>query len=226
VACRRGKRRTAAAQRYAQQVFDHLLGTAQALQSRLWRPPTATAFIVTRPKAREVLAAPFGDRVAHHLLVPHLERHFEPRFIFDAWSNRKGKGIHGAVARLPQQWRWFGAQGPHWFADWAQPAQALPWLLLVQVGSALETHGHHARRLGAAWPLHGGQAIWRRGLGWGLAWPLHQRQRLFAMAHRLGWAGPWPGLPRKACCVTAAKRACCASCVGTPVCRTSRFQPL
>ena len=34
LACRRGKRRSASAQRHAQQVFDHLLGTAQALQSR------------------------------------------------------------------------------------------------------------------------------------------------------------------------------------------------
>ena len=100
LACRRGKRRSASAQRHAQQVFDHLLGTAQALQSRQWRPSAATCFIVTRPKAREILAAPFGDRVVHHLLVPRLERCFEPVFIFDAWSNRRGKGVHGAAQRL------------------------------------------------------------------------------------------------------------------------------
>ena len=508
LACRRGKRRSASAQRHAQQVFDHLLGTAQALQSRQWRPSAATCFIVTRPKAREILAAPFGDRVVHHLLVPHLERCFEPVFIFDAWSNRRGKGIHGAaqrlrgfmqaqtgngarpgfalqldianffnridrarlyalierrlracdgslkvgralvpalnanlpqtahcragmnarptreqadhllwltrrlltgnaahgahlcghadrfarlpqhkrlvnapagvglpignltsqffanvylneldqfvkhdlkcrhylryvddfvllapdvatlqawrtriaqflherlglalrdagsivpiaeggdflgylvrathlisrprvqgharealhdwqaswlrrvggawvldlpeaarqplaarvasyaahwrharhvrlwqrlrsrfvvlralfappdaagacaprwqpppaLARLPQQWGWLAAQGPHWFEDLVQPRQALPWLLLVQVGHALETHGHHARRLAAAWPGHGGQPIWRRGLGWGLAWPQARRARLFSAACRLGWAVAW-----------------------------------
>ncbi len=100
IACRRGKRRTASAQRYAVGVFDRLANTVDALASGMWKPSTAQAFVVTRPKAREVLAAAFGDRVVHHLLVPHLERQFEPAFIFDAWSNRVGKGIHAAVARL------------------------------------------------------------------------------------------------------------------------------
>lgn len=40
------------------------------------------------------------DRVVHHLLVPRLEALFEPVFIFDSYSNRKGKGTHGAVERL------------------------------------------------------------------------------------------------------------------------------
>ncbi len=99
-ACRTGKRRSASAQRYALNVFDLLLATVAALNTRQWKPSTATAFVVTRPKAREVLAAAFADRVVHHGLVPLLERQFEPVFIFDAWSNRQGKGIHGAVQRL------------------------------------------------------------------------------------------------------------------------------
>lgn len=100
IACRRGKRRSASAQRYATGVFDRLTDTVDALASGMWKPSAAQAFIVTRPKAREVLAAAFGDRVVHHLLTPYLERQFEPVFIFDAWSNRAGKGIHAAVARL------------------------------------------------------------------------------------------------------------------------------
>jgi len=100
IACRRGKRRSASAQRYAVGVFDRLTDTVDALAQGLWKPSTAQAFVVTRPKAREVLAAAFDDRVVHHLLTPRLERQFEPVFIFDAWSNRAGKGIHGAVARL------------------------------------------------------------------------------------------------------------------------------
>ena len=36
----------------------------------------------------------------HHWLVPQLERLYEPIFVHDAYSNRRGKGTHGAVERL------------------------------------------------------------------------------------------------------------------------------
>ena len=99
-ACRRRKRATRNAQRYEIGLLDHLVDTAHALAGRVWRPSRAVAFVVRRPKAREILAADFSDRVVHHLLVPHLERQFEPVFIHDCFSNRRGKGTHGAVERL------------------------------------------------------------------------------------------------------------------------------
>lgn len=99
-ACRRRKRATRNAQRYEIGLLDHLVDTAHALAGRIWRPSRAVAFVVRRPKAREILAADFSDRVVHHLLVPHLERQFEPVFIHDCFSNRRGKGTHGAVERL------------------------------------------------------------------------------------------------------------------------------
>ena len=100
IACRRGKRRSTSAQRYAIGLLDRLCDTVDAVASGIWKPSTAQAFVVTRPKAREVMAAAFGDRIVHHLLVPYLARQFEPVFIDDVWSNRVGKGIHGAAARL------------------------------------------------------------------------------------------------------------------------------
>lgn len=99
-ACRRRKRGTRNAQRYETYLLDRLVGTLHALNEHTWRPSRAIAFVVRKPKAREVLAADFSDRVVHHLLVPRLERHFEPVFIHDAYSNRKGKGTHAAVERL------------------------------------------------------------------------------------------------------------------------------
>ena len=99
-ACRRRKRATRNAQRYEMGLLDHVVDTAQALSGRFWRPSRAVAFVVRRPKAREILAADFADRVVHHLLVPRLERQFEPVFIHDCFSNRRGKGTHGAVDRL------------------------------------------------------------------------------------------------------------------------------
>lgn len=98
--CRRRKGATPQAQFYHVHLLDNLVETAQALEEGRWRPAPPVCFGVTRPKARELHAAPFGDRVVHHWLVPRLEVLFEPVFIHDVYSNRRGKGTHGASARL------------------------------------------------------------------------------------------------------------------------------
>jgi len=99
-ACRRGKRASHNTQRYEVNLLDHLVSTSEALQSRRWSPARSVSFICARPKAREIHAAEFADRVVHHLLVPKLEALYEPIFIHDSYSNRKGKGTHAAVERL------------------------------------------------------------------------------------------------------------------------------
>ena len=99
-ACRRGKRGTRKAQRYGIRLLDHLVDTSAALQTHAWHPSPATRFVTLHPKPREILAADFADRVVHHLLVPWLERLYEPVFIADSFANRKGRGTHAAVLRL------------------------------------------------------------------------------------------------------------------------------
>lgn len=99
-ACRRGKRSTRKAQWYELTLLDRLVNTTQLLQQRCWHPSPSIRFVVIHPKPREILAADFGDRVVHHLLVPWFERLYEPVFIFDSFANRKGKGSHAAVSRL------------------------------------------------------------------------------------------------------------------------------
>lgn len=81
-------------------MLDKLVDTAQALQQQTWRPSRAIRFAVRHPKPREILAAEFGDRVVHHLLVPWFERLYEPVFIHDSYANRKGRGSHAAVSRI------------------------------------------------------------------------------------------------------------------------------
>ena len=100
VQCRCRKRRTASAQRYEMQLLDNLFAIQQALNRRSYTPSTSIRFVVVRPKAREIYAADFADRVVHHWLVPRLERLYEPLFIHDVYSNRLGKGTHKAVQRL------------------------------------------------------------------------------------------------------------------------------
>lgn len=112
-ACRRRKRHTRDALRYEARLLDRLVDTAQVLQAGTWRPSHTLCFAVGRPKAREIHAAPFADRVVHHLLVPHLEALYEPLLIHDLYSNRRGRGTHAAVARLQCfMGRLAGAGGP------------------------------------------------------------------------------------------------------------------
>jgi len=99
-ACRKRKRGTRNAQRYEIHLLDRLVDTHTALEARTWLPGRSVCFVTTRPKAREIHAADFADRVVHHLLVPRLEALFEPVFIHDSYSNRVGKGTHAAVDRV------------------------------------------------------------------------------------------------------------------------------
>lgn len=80
--------------------LENLMALRDTLRYEEWWPTPAVCFITTRPKAREIHAPDFADRVVHHWLVPRLETLYEPVFIHDSYSNRKGKGTHAAVARL------------------------------------------------------------------------------------------------------------------------------
>lgn len=56
--------------------------------------------MVTKPKAREIFAADFRDRIVHHVLIDYLEPIWEPKFINQSYSCRKGKGAHRAIKDL------------------------------------------------------------------------------------------------------------------------------
>ncbi|PMQ04206.1 Group II intron-encoded protein LtrA [Dyella sp. AD56] len=82
--------------------MDRLIAIEADINAGRWSPAPATCFVATRPKAREIHAPDFGDRVVHHWLVPQLEAIYEPTFIHDSYANRKRKGSHAAVLRLRQ----------------------------------------------------------------------------------------------------------------------------
>jgi len=81
---------------------DGLLDLQRRINNGTWEPGKSACFVATRPKAREIHAPDFADRVVHHWLVPQLERLWEPSFTHDSYANRKGKGSHAAVRRLQQ----------------------------------------------------------------------------------------------------------------------------
>ena len=86
---------------WAERLFD----LQEQINTGTWQPLPTTCFVATRPKAREIHAPDFSDRVVHHWLIPQLEAVYEPRFVFDSYANRRGKGTHAAVNRLRDQVR-------------------------------------------------------------------------------------------------------------------------
>lgn len=80
--------------------MDGLLALQQQLREGIWRPKPTTCFVASAPKAREIHAPDFSDRIVHHWLVPQLETIYDRAFIFDSYSNRRGKGTHAALGRL------------------------------------------------------------------------------------------------------------------------------
>lgn len=73
---------------------------ALQLREQTYRHGNYTAFTVQDPKTRRIHKAAVRDRIVHQLLVDILEPVFEPRFIYDSFSCRHGKGTHAGVARL------------------------------------------------------------------------------------------------------------------------------
>jgi RNA-directed DNA polymerase len=83
-------------------LIDNLLDLQERLNNGTWTPSKPISFVAQSPKAREIHAPTFSDRVVHHLLVPRLEAIYEPYFAYDSYSNREGKGTHAAVSRVSQ----------------------------------------------------------------------------------------------------------------------------
>lgn len=78
----------------------NLVMLEKELVTRRYRPGCSIAFVVLKPKVREIFAAEFRDRVVHHLLYNYLSPIFERFFIYDSWACREAKGTHRAVRRV------------------------------------------------------------------------------------------------------------------------------
>lgn len=98
--CRKGKRGTMNALAFEAGQEEELLALYEELNNRTYQPGRSIAFLVAKPKMREIFAAGFRDRVVHYVLVNRLEPGWEGRFIHDSYACRKNKGTHAGVARL------------------------------------------------------------------------------------------------------------------------------
>ncbi len=97
---RLGKRGTVDEQRFERCFLVHLAHLADEIESRTYVPSRGIAFVTHKPVTREIFAAPFRDRVVHHLLFDMVGEWWDRRFIYDNYSCRKGKGTLFGVRRL------------------------------------------------------------------------------------------------------------------------------
>lgn len=98
--CRRNKRNTNSARQFEQAMETNLLDLHDELLAGTYKPGRSICFVVTRPKAREVWAADFRDRIVHHLLYNQVGASIEATFIADSCACIPGRGTLYAAQRL------------------------------------------------------------------------------------------------------------------------------
>jgi retron-type reverse transcriptase len=95
----RGKRARPDVLRFHFNLEEELWRLHDELLGRTYQPGRFRTFMIQEPKARQISAAPYRDRVVHHALCNVLEPVFERGFVFDSYACRAGKGTHAAVHR-------------------------------------------------------------------------------------------------------------------------------
>jgi len=70
--CRKAKRNTWSAIEFEQNLERNLMDLYYELKDQSYQPGQSIMFVVTKPKAREVWAANFRDRVVHHVLYTNI----------------------------------------------------------------------------------------------------------------------------------------------------------
>jgi RNA-directed DNA polymerase len=109
--CRRTKRNSVSALEFEMHLERNLRELYDDLVSGTYGPGRPICFVITRPKAREVWAAAFRDRIVHHLMYIRVAPRFERTFIADSCACIKGRGtlygakrLEGKIRSVTQNW--------------------------------------------------------------------------------------------------------------------------
>lgn len=97
---RRGKTSTDDEFKFEVFWFENLERLAEDVAERRYKPSRSKAFITHDPVIREIFAAPFRDRIIHHLLYAVVAPWWDKRFINTSFSCRVGKGTDYGVRQL------------------------------------------------------------------------------------------------------------------------------
>lgn len=97
---RKGKKHTIDEHRFELNAMENIIDLRDSILRHFYKPSRGVAFIIHDPVVREIVAAPFRDRVVHHFLYNICADWWDRRFIPDSYSCRKGKGTLYGQKRL------------------------------------------------------------------------------------------------------------------------------
>lgn len=97
---RKGKKHTVDEHRFELNSMANIIDLKDCIISRNYKPSRGVAFIVRDPVTREIVAAPFRDRVIHHFLFNICADWWDRHFLPDSYSCRKHKGTLYGQKRL------------------------------------------------------------------------------------------------------------------------------
>ena len=95
-----GKRKTHDEHDFEIHDFKNLEALKNDILNRTYKPSRSTAHIIEKPVIREIFAAPFCDRVVHHLIFNSVYDWWDNHFIYDSYSCRVNKGTLFGIRRL------------------------------------------------------------------------------------------------------------------------------
>lgn len=95
-----GKRKTFDEHLFEVNVFENIENLLGSILSHQYKPSKSAAHIIFHPVIREIFAAPFRDRIIHHLIFMSVYEWWDNRFCHDSYSCRIGKGVLFGIKRL------------------------------------------------------------------------------------------------------------------------------
>jgi len=98
--CRKHKRNSINQLRFEADLERNLVALYCDLANGDYQIGRSIAFVVTHPKIREIWAADFRDRVAHHVIYNAIRDRFQRRFIRDSYACIPGRGTHDGLRRV------------------------------------------------------------------------------------------------------------------------------
>lgn len=105
IQARRAKRRTNDEFVFEVNEMENLMLLKDDIVRRTYEPSRSIAFVIRKPVIREIFAAPFRDRIIHHLLYNIVYDWWDTRLNYDAYSCRVGKGTLFGINRLAERMR-------------------------------------------------------------------------------------------------------------------------
>ena len=100
---RAGKRYRHEVIEFEQNREENLFRISSQLRDMTYAPGRYKVFKIFEPKERTIMALPFRDRVAQHMICNYIEPVYEKRFYEHSYACRVDKGVHEASSTL-QRW--------------------------------------------------------------------------------------------------------------------------